>query len=123
MSDGEPFWNVLDALVAASEVVVERPAGSPHPRYPDSTYPLDYGCLRGTRSGDGADIDVFVGRPGARDVTGIVATVDAVKRDAEVKVLLGCTPAQADAVRAFLDWPGSFGGVVTLRKPAGRAGD
>ena len=115
MTDGEPFWSVLDALVADAEVVVERPAGSPHPRFPESTYPLDYGFLRGTTSGDGADIDVFLGRADARRVTGVVATVDARKRDTELKVLLDCTPAQAETVHQFLSWPGSFGCVVLLR--------
>lgn len=120
---GGAFWAVLDALVVDAEVVVERLAGSPHPRFPDSVYPLDYGSLQGTRSGDGMDIDVFVGRPGARDVTGDVTTVDARKRDAEVKVLLGVTGEQARAVQAFLDWPGSFGCLVTLRPgPGGAAG-
>jgi inorganic pyrophosphatase len=111
----ENFWAVLDALVDAAEVVVEWTAGSPHPRFPESAYPLDYGFLRGTRSGDAADIDVFLGRAGARTVTGIVSTVDGHKRDAEVKVLLDCTPAQADAVLNFLSWPGSFGCLLQLR--------
>lgn len=111
----ETFWAVLDALLDGAEVVVERLTGSPPPRCPESAYPLDYRFVRGTRSGDGADIDVFVGRAGARKVTGVVSTVDARKRDAEVKVLLDCPPAQAEAVRNFLSWPGSFGCVVQLR--------
>jgi len=109
------FWAVLDTLMVGAEVVVERPAGSAHPRFPDTRYPLDYGSLRGTTSGDGAEIDVFLGHPGARNVTGVVVTVDARKRDTELKLLLGCTPGQMQAVQAFLSWPDSFGCVVLPR--------
>ncbi|MCD0169376.1 inorganic pyrophosphatase [Deinococcus sp. 23YEL01] len=109
------FWAVLDTLVADAEVVVERPAGSAHPRFPDTCYPLDYGALRGTTSGDGAEIDVFLGHPGARTVTGVGATVDARKRDTELKLLLDCTPEQMQMVQAFLSWPDSFGCVVLPR--------
>jgi putative resolvase len=69
------FWRALDALVAASAVVVDRPRGSRHPRYPASEYPLDYGYLEGTRSGDGAGIDVWLGSRKGRSVTGIKASV------------------------------------------------
>ena len=37
------FWDVLDRLVEGSEIVVDRPKGSGHPRYPGFTYGLDYG--------------------------------------------------------------------------------
>lgn len=37
------FWRQLAQLVAESEIVIDRPQGSAHPRYPDFVYPLDYG--------------------------------------------------------------------------------
>ena len=51
--EGRSFWQALDRLVAGREVVVDRPRGTSHPRYPEFAYPLDYGYLAGTRSGDG----------------------------------------------------------------------
>lgn len=30
----EEFWNAIDKLVAESEIVIGRPIGSSHPRYP-----------------------------------------------------------------------------------------
>ncbi len=30
----EEFWNAIDKLVAESEIVIDRPTGSSHPRYP-----------------------------------------------------------------------------------------
>lgn len=41
-------------------VTVDRPAGSRHPRHPDLVYPMNYGFLPGTISGDGMAIDVYV---------------------------------------------------------------
>jgi hypothetical protein len=32
---GQTFWIMLDALVAASEVRIDRPRGAAHPRYPE----------------------------------------------------------------------------------------
>ncbi len=55
------FWHRLDELVETCPVVIDRPAGSTHPRYPDIVYPLDDGYLDGTTSGDGHGIDVWVG--------------------------------------------------------------
>lgn len=96
------FWSTLDALVSTCEITVDRPAGSSHPRYPDLVYPLDYGYLPGTQASDGAEVDCWVGSMEGRAVTGIVVTVDLHKRDTEAKVLLGCTSAEMETVRAFL---------------------
>jgi hypothetical protein len=39
-------------LVRSSELVIERPRGSCHPRHPAIVYPLDYGYLKSTSSSD-----------------------------------------------------------------------
>jgi inorganic pyrophosphatase len=101
MSADEHFWTMLRKLVATSEIVIDRPKGSTHPRYPDLIYPLDYGYLEGTRSGDGAGIDVWVGSLPGKEVTGVVVSVDAQKRDVEIKALVACTPEEAQVVLAF----------------------
>ncbi len=91
----EAFWRKLDELVSTSRLVVDRPAGSAHPRYPDITYPLDYGYLAGTTAADGCGIDLWLGSLPDHRVTGVICTVDLHKRDAEIKILLGCTPDEA----------------------------
>ncbi len=96
------FWSTLDALAQTHEIVVDRPAGSTHPRQPDMIYPLDYGYLAGTTAGDGDGIDVWVGSLTSREVTGIACTADARKRDAEIKLLLGCTVEEMAAIHHFL---------------------
>lgn len=97
------FWQRLDELVHASTVVIDRPAGSHHPRYPEFTYPLDYGYLAETRATDGGGIDVWRGSLAAEAdvrVTAIVVNVDLAKRDTELKLLLNCTPDEACRILA-----------------------
>ena len=100
MTPAPSFWEHLDTLVAASAVVIDRPRGTTHPRYPELAYPLDYGYLDSTRSPDGDGIDVWVGSLLEGCVTAVVCTVDLIKRDSEIKVLLGCTPEEARLVLA-----------------------
>jgi predicted acetyltransferase len=49
----DDFWQALDKLVSDSEIVIDRPKGSAHPRYPEFIYPLEYGYLKGTTAMDG----------------------------------------------------------------------
>jgi len=86
----KPFWNALDRLVAESKIVIDRPKGSQHPKYPSFIYPLDYGYLDGTTSMDGGGIDVWKGTNG-EDVDAIICIVDLLKRDSEIKILIGCS--------------------------------
>jgi inorganic pyrophosphatase len=92
------FWLTLDQLIAASAVTVDRPKGSAHPRYPDLIYPVDYGYLANTQAMDGGGLDVWVGSLPGRPLTAVVCTVDRLKRDAEIKLLLGCTAEEQRAI-------------------------
>ena len=89
----EDFWNALDELVNTSEIVIDRPKGSAHPRFPDFIYRVDYRYLRNTSSMDGAGIDVWVGS-GQKTVDAIMCIIDLIKRDSEIKILIGCTEAE-----------------------------
>lgn len=91
------FWQALDELVRSSEIVIDRPRGSAHPRYPDLIYRVDYGYLRDTASMDGSGIDVWVGT-GEKKIDAIMCTVDLMKRDSEIKLLIGCTEEEKQIV-------------------------
>lgn len=108
------FWHHVEHLLATSDVIIDRPAGSSHPRYPDIIYPLDYGYLAGTTAADGDGIDLWLGSLPRRDVTAIVCTVDLEKRDTEMKVLVGCTAEEISTVLAFHN-RGSQAAVALLR--------
>jgi inorganic pyrophosphatase len=99
-SDNPQFWLDLEQLVTSSELHIDRPKASAHPRFPELIYPFDYGELIGTSGGDGQGIDVWVGTLEKR-VTGVLATVDKFKRDSETKILLGCSRTEMLKIR---DW-------------------
>jgi len=99
----EEFWQFLERLIAEKKIVIDRPRGSAHPRYSDMIYPLDYGFLEGTRTGDGAGIDVWRGVSGEQRVSGLLCTVDLKKGDAEIKILVGCTGQETQAILQFLN--------------------
>ena len=86
----QDFWDALDELVSNSEIVIDRPRGSAHPRFPNFIYKVDYGYLKDTASMDGAGIDVWVGS-GEKKIDAIMCIVDLMKRDSEIKILVGCT--------------------------------
>lgn len=111
------LWHHLDALLGAAEIVVDRPAGSTHPRFPDFVYPYDYGYLADTDGGDGGGIDVWIGSVPGRRLVGVLVTVDLEKRDTEVKLLLGCTEAEAASVLATHQTGAQA--ALWIRRPAG----
>ena len=89
-SYNEDFWKALDELVNSSEIVIDRPKGSAHPKFPDFIYRVDYGYLKDTTSMDGAGIDVWVGS-GNKKIDAIMCIVDLMKKDSEIKILIGFT--------------------------------
>ena len=110
------FWNALDRLAADSRLVIDRPQGSAHPRYPDFIYPFDYGYLEDTTAMDGGGIDVWVGSLPERQVNAVICTVDLVKRDAEIKLLLGCTPLEAQTILQVHNDQGQAGLLIERRE-------
>ena len=86
----EDFWKAIDELVSNSEIVIDRPRGSAHPRFPNFIYKVDYGYLKDTASMDGGGIDVWVGS-GEKKIDAIMCIVDLRKKDSEIKILVGCT--------------------------------
>ena len=114
------FWQALDLLVEEHELVIDRPAGSAHPRYLEYIYPLDYGYLRGTASSDGGGIDVWRGSSDT-GIVAIMVTVDMVKRDSETKILLGCTEEEIEYVRRIYNEHEAMKGIFIRREEAPHA--
>ncbi len=105
----QSFWQALDTLVAISTIVIDRPRGATHPRYEDFSYPLDYGYLQGTSANDGDGIDIWIGSENDKRVNAIIVNVDLLKRDSEIKILLGCTPEERQTILNIHD-QSSWGG-------------
>ena len=100
---GRAFWEEMSHLAATHSIVIDRPKGKPHPNWGVLIYPLDYGYLEGTSAADGSGIDVWLGSLGNRTLMGILCTYDRFKRDAELKLLVGCTPEDIQTILTFQD--------------------
>ena len=104
MTPDTSFWQSIIQLLMTNPIVIDRPQGSSHPRYPTVIYPLDYGYLENTTSGDGGGIDVWLGslnKVNTKTLTGILCTFDTLKRDAEIKLLIGCNSEDIVVIRDF----------------------
>ena len=121
MNADESFWTYLDRLVAESRLVIDRPRGSRHPRYPEVVYPVDYGYLEGTRSMDGGGIDVWRGSARGSAVQAVICTIDLLKRDAEIKILLDCTDTEMQQI-VNLTNSGLLRCILVKRDASGAAG-
>ena len=85
----DAFWLALDKLVSESKIIIDRPKGSRHPKFSRYIYPVDYGYLENTSAMDGGGIDVYKGTDGDY-IDAIICTVDLLKRDSEIKILIAC---------------------------------
>lgn len=109
------FWEALDYLVSQSEVVIDRPKGTAHPRYPDFIYKVDYGYLKNTGSMDGGGIDVWVGTDTKKRVDAIMCIIDLVKRDSEIKILIGCTEEEKKLIYKTHNETANMKGIIIRR--------
>lgn len=97
----ESFWKAIDTLVSSGKIVIDRPKGSSHPRFPNIEYKVDYGYIENTSSMDGDGIDVWLGSLADKKVNAIICTVDLMKKDSEIKLLIGCTEEEMNTVYKF----------------------
>ena len=97
------FWQKLDTLFFSSKLVVDRPRYTVHYKYSNLVYPVDYGYLSDTTGSDQAPIDVFKGSQKTNQVVSIVVSADILKKDCEVKLLIGCSEEEEHEVLEFLN--------------------
>ncbi len=109
----EDFWRILEKIVEQSNIVIDRPKGSVHPRFP-IIYEVDYGYLDNTASMDGAGIDVWVGSD-VKNIIGVICTVDLVKRDSEIKLLIGCNEEEINFINRFHNRSDNMKGILIRR--------
>lgn len=113
-SSNDNFWSALETLLSTCEVTIDRPKGSHHPNWPNIAYPLDYGYLEGSESGDGNEIDVWLGSLPDGRLTAVAVTVDLHKRDSEIKLLIRCSEEEIGVVYEFHN--GGSQSAVVLRR-------
>ena len=109
------FWDAVDKLVSSGRIVIDRPKGIAHPRFPSIKYDLDYGYIENTASMDGEGIDVWRGSLPDGRVNALICTVDLIKRDSEIKLLVGCTEEEITTVYEFHNQMGLMKGILVKR--------
>lgn len=70
---------------------------------------------KNTHSGDGSDIDVWIGSLSGKKVTAVICSVDLEKRDTEIKILLGCTSGESQVILDIHN-TGSQSAILLVRK-------
>jgi inorganic pyrophosphatase len=95
------FWEALDTLVNSSKLVIDRPKGTHHPRFPEIVYSVDYGYLENTTSMDRHGIDVWHGTKQSQKIDAVIITIDLMKKDSEIKILIGCSTEEKMTIMDF----------------------
>lgn len=110
-------WQRWERLISQAGITLDRPRGAHHPSFPEIVYPIDYGYINGTDSGDGDQVDVFVGS--ARNgLVALLLTTDFRKGDREFKLLYNCRPDEIYLVNGFINFDRTLmEGLLILRHP------
>lgn len=112
----EDFWKAVDMLVSSGKIVIDRPKGSSHPRFPDIEYKVDYGYIENTASMDGGGIDVWRGSLSDNTANAIICTIDLMKKDSEIKLLIGCTEEEINEICSFHNSSAFMKGILIQRQ-------
>ena len=117
MTCNQKFWESLDKLAKESEIEIEKRKGTPLSKNSELVYPVDYGYLKGTKSPDNAEIDVFVGSMKNQVIDAIICTVDLYKKDSEIKILIGCDEMEKEAIfKIYYEYYESLQGIFIRRE-------
>jgi inorganic pyrophosphatase len=104
------FWQKIDSLVLSTNIVISQPKDSHHPEYLNMVYPVDYGYLTDTDT-----IKVFKGSLKSTKVEAIMIVGDILKRDLEVKLLMGCDEEEEKRILQFINQTDYQKGILVRR--------
>ena len=114
MNDNE-FWEYLEKIVNENEIIIDRPKGTRHPKYNGIIYIVDYSYIKNTKSMDGNGIDVFIGSEIKQNIDAIICSIDMLKKDSEIKILIGCTEKEKIEIYDFLNNSKFFKAILVRR--------
>ncbi len=97
------FWQKIDTLYFSNQLVIARAKGTTHPKYHNLVYPVDYGYLEDTQNISGEGIAVYKGTMSDYMVTTLVIAADILKKEIDVKLLVGCSPQEEEEILRFLN--------------------
>ena len=96
------FWQKIDTICFSNSFVLLRSRNEAHSEFPNLIYPVDYGYLQDTLSAS-QGINVYRGSEKSSTVQAIVIAADILKKDVEVKIILGCTEQEEEDILRFLN--------------------
>lgn len=96
------FWQKIDTIFSSNKLVITKKKDECHSVYKNLRYPVDYGNLDDTLP-ENSGICVFTGSGKAAFVESIIVAADILKKDIEVKLLIGCTPEEELTILEFLN--------------------
>ncbi len=96
------FWQKIDTIFSSNKLVITKKKDECHSVYKNLRYPVDYGNLDDTLP-ENSGISVFTGSGKAAFVESIIVAADILKKDIEVKLLIGCTPEEELTILEFLN--------------------
>ncbi len=82
---------------------------------------MDYGYLKDTTSADGSGIDLWCGSLPETICDAIICTVDQLKKDSEIKILIGCTEKEKAAIMRLHNDSEYMKGTMIQRKSEDKA--
>jgi inorganic pyrophosphatase len=95
------FWQKIDTLYLSSDLTINQPKGSTHHVYTNLVYPVDYGYLSDSNSDE--KISIYKGSQASGSVDAVVVCADILKKDIDVKLLVGCSEKEQLKILEFLD--------------------
>jgi inorganic pyrophosphatase len=114
------FWEYIDTMKRENEIIIDRPKGTRHPKYNDMVYDVDYGYIKNTKSMDDGGIDIFVGTENNKNIDALICIIDLLKKDSEIKILMGCTEDEKIKIYKFLNDSEFMKAIMVRRKKRGR---
>lgn len=112
----ENYWKLIETMINENGIIIDRPKGSHHPRYPNYIYPLDYGYIANTNSGDMSGIDIWIGSLKDNKVNGVICTIDSLKLDSEIKILYNCMESEINLIYEDTNRECEMQGIIILRR-------
>jgi inorganic pyrophosphatase len=96
------FWQKVDTLFLSGNLQMMKHKGEVHPTFRNLIYPVDYGKITDTKSAEDG-VSVYAGSEDRDQITAVVVAADILTKELDVKLLVGCTDEETDAVLRFLN--------------------
>lgn len=108
------FWQKIDTLCLSGDFKEVNEKGSVHKQYPNLKYPCSYGYIKDSLILEDNGIQCFKGTNGS-DCESAVICADILKREIDVKLLIGVNEQEEDDILRFLNQT-DFQKTVLIRK-------